>query len=369
VLTGKNSADIRMCVDAMDLAYSKDHIDTFVIVSGDSDFSPLVSKLKELGKHMIGLGLADSTSDLLRDNCDEFIYYEDLDRVPVAPVMQASNIPEAKQKAFTLVLDALHALRRENKELILPSMIKDTIKRKKPSFNEEYHGYRTFTELLEDAQRYGLLELDWNKLSGTYMVARFGAELKPNGNNRPSPVSLPAPAPRVAPPRGPAEPLPRPAPPPREPRPEPMADRGGRPRRDPAPLGRPPARPTPPDPPPLPIEEDEDRLPLGRALIEDIDDDLDEVPSYRPQRPTPPPRPSVKDPAPPPQKSAPSKPPAAKTPSSPPASRSRTPRERSEPAPPKPRPELRTRETPSPAPPPSPQPPANDAEEFGAGLD
>ena len=80
--TGKNSADIRLCVDAMDLAYSKDHIDTFVIVSGDSDFSPLVSKLKELGKHVIGLGLAEATSDLLRDNCDEFIYYDDLDKGP-----------------------------------------------------------------------------------------------------------------------------------------------------------------------------------------------------------------------------------------------------------------------------------------------
>src|SRR5881227_1152135 len=98
--TGKNSADIRLCVDAMDLAYSKDHIDTFVVVSGDSDFSPLVSKLKELGKHVIGLGMADSTSDLLRDNCDEFIYYEDL--IPpqaLAPAIGA-GLPEQKRKAF-----------------------------------------------------------------------------------------------------------------------------------------------------------------------------------------------------------------------------------------------------------------------------
>src|SRR2546425_5718124 len=91
--TGKNSADIRLCVDAMDLAYSKDHIDTFVVVSGDSDFSPLVSKLKELGKHVIGLGLSDATSDLLRDNCDEFIYYEDLSRAPVIPVSMNDSIP------------------------------------------------------------------------------------------------------------------------------------------------------------------------------------------------------------------------------------------------------------------------------------
>src|SRR5918999_5495761 len=107
--SGKNSADIRLCVDAMDLAYSKDHIDTFVVVSGDSDFSPLVSKLKELGKHVIGLGMQDSTSDLLRDNCDEFIYYEDLDRAPIIPVAVNDQIPERKRKAFALLLDSLLA--------------------------------------------------------------------------------------------------------------------------------------------------------------------------------------------------------------------------------------------------------------------
>src|SRR5579885_1446831 len=104
--TGKNSADIRLCVDAMDLAYSKEHIDTFVVVSGDSDFSPLVSKLKELGKHVIGLGMTESTSDLLRDNCDEFIYYEDLDRAPVAPLAENVPAPENKKKAFALLLDS-----------------------------------------------------------------------------------------------------------------------------------------------------------------------------------------------------------------------------------------------------------------------
>src|SRR5881227_2813684 len=119
--TGKNSADIRLCVDAMDLAYSKDHIDTFVVVSGDSDFSPLVSKLKELGKHVIGLGMQDSTSDLLRDNCDEFIYYEDLNRPGASPALApevSSNLPETKRKAFALLLESLLALRRENKEVI-----------------------------------------------------------------------------------------------------------------------------------------------------------------------------------------------------------------------------------------------------------
>src|SRR5215218_4494640 len=162
-ITGKNSADIRLVVDAIDLAYSKDHIDTFVIVSGDSDFSPLVSKLKELGKHVIGLGLVDATSDLLRDNCDEFIYYDDLDRATEAVPGLPAQLPEAKQKVFSLLLDSLLALRRENKEVLFSSMVKDTMKRKKPSFNEEYHGYRTFSELLEDAAANGLIEIERHK--------------------------------------------------------------------------------------------------------------------------------------------------------------------------------------------------------------
>src|SRR5262245_12161809 len=175
--TGKNSADIRLVVDAIDLAYSKEHIHTFVIVSGDSDFSPLVSKLKELGKHVIGLGMQESTSALLRDNCDEFIYYEDLGKTPtLAPTLDAA-LPETKRKAFELLLESLLALRRENKEVLWSSMIKDTMKRKKPSFNETYHGYRTFSELLEDAQTHGLLELETDKRSRTYVVTRFGSEL------------------------------------------------------------------------------------------------------------------------------------------------------------------------------------------------
>jgi uncharacterized protein (TIGR00288 family) len=178
VQTGKNSADIHLCVDAMDLAYSKEHINTFVIVSGDSDFSPLVSKLKELGKHVIGLGMQESTSDLLRDNCDEFIYYEDLGEGPALTPTMNPQLPETKRKAFALLLESLLGLRRENKEVLWSSMIKDTMKRKKPSFNEAYHGYRTFSELLEDAQKEGLLELDTDKRSRTYVVTRFGSELK-----------------------------------------------------------------------------------------------------------------------------------------------------------------------------------------------
>jgi uncharacterized protein (TIGR00288 family) len=188
--TGKNSADIRLCVDALDLAYSKDHIDTFVIVSGDSDFSPLVSKLKENGKHVIGLGMQDSTSELLRDNCDEFIYYEDLGKAPQMEPQLNAQLPEAKRKAFSLLLESLLALRRENKEVLWSSMVKDTMKRKKPSFNEAYHGYRTFSELLEDAQKEGLLELDTDSRSRTYVVTRFGAEIV-------SGVEMPAVRPKI----------------------------------------------------------------------------------------------------------------------------------------------------------------------------
>ncbi len=175
--SGKNSADIRLCVDAMDLAYAKAHIDTFVVVSGDSDFSPLVSKLKELGKHVIGLGMQESTSDLLRDNCDEFIYYEDLGRQQVLEPAAESHLPETKRKGFALLLESLVALRRENKEVLWSSMVKDTMKRKKPSFNETYHGYRSFSELLEDAQREGLIEIETDKRSRTYVVTRFGTEM------------------------------------------------------------------------------------------------------------------------------------------------------------------------------------------------
>ena len=132
----------------------------------------------ELGKHVIGLGMQESTSDLLRDNCDEFIYYEDLGKAPTLPPTIDPQLPETKRKAFALLLESLLALRRENKEVLWSSMVKDTMKRKKPSFNEAYHGYRTFSELLEDAQKEGLLELDTDKRSRTYVVTRFGDEMR-----------------------------------------------------------------------------------------------------------------------------------------------------------------------------------------------
>ncbi|MGE5598033.1 MAG: NYN domain-containing protein [Bacteroidota bacterium] len=171
--TGKNSADIRLCVDAIDLCYAKEHIDTFVIVSGDSDFSPLVSKLKENGKHVIGLGMKDSTSDLLTANCDEFIFYEDLEHPLGTPPKIDKEIPENKREAFELLIESVLALMRENKEVLWASMVKDTMKRKKPSFSESAHGYRTFSDLLKDAEKRGLIQLNTDARSGTYVVTGF----------------------------------------------------------------------------------------------------------------------------------------------------------------------------------------------------
>jgi len=172
---GKNSADIRMCVDAIDLAHSKSHIDTFAILTGDSDFSPLVSKLKENGKRVIGLGMKDSTSMLLVDNCDEFIYYEDLERSTSTSAPEIKeNLPKLKKDAFQMVLDTILALKRENRDTLYSSLIKDTLKRKKPQFNESYHGYRTWQDLLEDMEDNGIVRLTMDPRSGTYVVSGFG---------------------------------------------------------------------------------------------------------------------------------------------------------------------------------------------------
>jgi uncharacterized protein (TIGR00288 family) len=198
VMTGKNSADIRLVVDAMDLAWSKPHIDTFVIVSGDSDFSPLVSKLKENGKHVIGLGMRGSTSELLRDNCDEFIYYEDLERQAAAAPAQtlAPDLPEKKREVFALLLSVCEALRRENQETIYASQIKDTMKRKNPSFSEGYYGFRSFTELLEDAERNGLLTLQFDQKSGTSVVTRLRGEQEKSAPMAMPMSAAPSPAPK-----------------------------------------------------------------------------------------------------------------------------------------------------------------------------
>ena len=167
--SAKNSADIRMVVDAMDLVASKGHITTFVICSGDSDFSPLVSKLKENDKNVIGVGVKNSTSNLLISNCDEFIFYEDLVRETRA-LPSIDNLPKKKQEAFRLVLDSIQALRRENYDVIWGSMVKQTMQRKQPYFNESYYGYKSFSELLEDAERHGLLSMKKDAKSGGYVV-------------------------------------------------------------------------------------------------------------------------------------------------------------------------------------------------------
>jgi len=167
--TGKNSADIRMVVDAMDLAASKSHITTFVVCSGDSDFSPLVSKLKEADKLVIGVGVKNSTSELLITNCDEFIFYEDLVRETRA-LPSIDNLPEKQREAFRLMLDSMQALQRENYDVIWGSMIKQTMQRKQPYFNESYYGYRSFSELLEDAERHKLISMKKDVKSGGYII-------------------------------------------------------------------------------------------------------------------------------------------------------------------------------------------------------
>jgi uncharacterized LabA/DUF88 family protein len=177
---GKNSADIRLVVDAMDMSFQKEHINCFVVCSGDSDFSPLVSKLKENNKYVIGLGVKNSTSELLIENCDEFIFYEDLVRVQQRPmpVLAGGALPEKLQDCFNLLVDSVSALQRENKEVLWGSMVKETMKRKRPSFNETYYGFRSFSHLLEDAQRRGIVTLRRDQRSGSYIIEDLGPTSK-----------------------------------------------------------------------------------------------------------------------------------------------------------------------------------------------
>jgi uncharacterized protein (TIGR00288 family) len=207
--SGKNSADIRMVVDALDLCYTKPHIDTFVVISGDSDFSPLVSKLRENNKGVIGVGVKQSTSDLFVANCDEFIFYDDLVRKdlvrkdlvrkkesqPPRPASKKSGEKSAngtapaagggsgtapgvekRDEAVTLVLetvDAMYETRGED-EIIWGSMVKQAIKRQKPGFAESYYGFRGFNALLEEVRDRGHIELQADEKSGGYIVRRFG---------------------------------------------------------------------------------------------------------------------------------------------------------------------------------------------------
>ena len=179
--SGKNSADIRMVVDALDLCYTKSHVDTFVIVSGDSDFSPLVSKLRENAKLVIGVGVKNSSSNLLINNCDEFIYYDDLVRQDDQKRRAAKKRKEAaptgsgedkKQEAFDQMLGTLEALTAERgpEEKIWGSMVKQALKRRNPGFNESYYGFRAFSDLLEEAEKKGLIKLDPDEKSGGYVI-------------------------------------------------------------------------------------------------------------------------------------------------------------------------------------------------------
>jgi uncharacterized protein (TIGR00288 family) len=234
--SGKNSADIRLVVDALDLCYTKAHVDVFVVVSGDSDFSPLVSKLKENNKTVVGVGVKNSSSDLLVENCDEFVYYDDLvrsagkrpvkkkkekdkekeppradgaraekpperrsadpadkpdkvDKVDKVDKPEAAERPEKrpdpkdkkaaeksgdKEEALDLVLDTVEALFRERNDNIWGSMVKQTLKRKRPHFAETYYGYRTFNQLLEHARDQGLLDVKEDAKSGGYVILGFG---------------------------------------------------------------------------------------------------------------------------------------------------------------------------------------------------
>ncbi len=194
--SGKNSADIRMVVDALDLCYTKEHIDTFVIVSGDSDFSPLVSKLRENNKTVIGVGVKSSTSDLLINKCDEFIFYDDLAREDESsrqrkrkPVSRKKSAVKASGKSSDMgksdeerideaigllmeTAEALHAERGE-REKLWGSMVKQALKRRRPGFNESYYGVRSFSDLLEEAQSRGLLGLSLDERSGGYVIERI----------------------------------------------------------------------------------------------------------------------------------------------------------------------------------------------------
>ncbi len=190
-LSGKNSADIRMVVDALDLCYTKLHVQTFVIISGDSDFSPLVSKLRENDKIVIGIGVKNSSSDLLVANCDEFIFYDDLVReseskkrkgrrplpkttggAPAKPEQKETPEEDKKQKAIDLMVETVEALfaERGEEDKIWGSMVKQALKRRMPGFSEAYYGFRSFSRLLEEARDRKLLELELDDKSGSYII-------------------------------------------------------------------------------------------------------------------------------------------------------------------------------------------------------
>ncbi|MGI9329570.1 MAG: NYN domain-containing protein [Gammaproteobacteria bacterium] len=173
-VSGKNSADIRMVVDAIDLCYSKTHIDVFALLTGDSDFSPLVSKLKENNKRVLGCGVRNSTSDILSASCDEFVYYDDLievsrKRKTRKKTSKTKGSSPKQQEAVERIVETVESLESDY-DPIWGSMIKQTVKRVYPGFSEAYYGYKSFSELLEDAQKQGLLALEFDQDRGNYKV-------------------------------------------------------------------------------------------------------------------------------------------------------------------------------------------------------
>ncbi len=196
--SGKNSADIRMVVDAIDLCYSKPHIDTFALLTGDSDFSPLVAKLKENDRTVIGCGVKSSTSNLLISSCDEFIYYDDLVREATVVVTtkalpeKGRRKPDKALEAMDQLVGVIHSLVRDYDPL-WGSLVKQTIRRINPGFNESYHGFRTFNDMLKDAEARGLIALEYDEDRGNYTIrlphrkdspARSGSRSRPRGSGR-----------------------------------------------------------------------------------------------------------------------------------------------------------------------------------------
>jgi uncharacterized LabA/DUF88 family protein len=171
---GKNSADIKMVVDALDLCYTRPHLDTFVLASGDSDFTPLVAKLREYNKRVIGIGVKNSTSNLLVDTCDQFIFYEDLKRGQGSP-RRYKGSDKKKTEVFGLLTDAVKALQRQNREIMWGSLVKQTMNRLQPTFDLEYFGFRNFTQLLEQADKEHIVSIERDDKSGSYIVLDVGS--------------------------------------------------------------------------------------------------------------------------------------------------------------------------------------------------
>ncbi len=173
-VTGKNSADIRMVVDVLDLSFSKTHVDTFCLVTGDSDFSPLVSKLKENGRSVIGVGVRETVSPLLAENCDEFLFYEDLVKEREMQERRSNQrdteLSKKDAQAFRILLDGVNALQRDGRGEIWASMLKQTIQRKRPGFSEASYDYPTFSSLLRAAEEAGFVRLERDDRSGSYLV-------------------------------------------------------------------------------------------------------------------------------------------------------------------------------------------------------